>query len=894
MRFNLRSRLALVVLVGVAVMASSRPAHAQLNSSEEERLQILSDPDALKKTAEKDKSRAPFEFFRSQVTPFDVLPMVKPHQWSTVILEVRSNLGDYEGVLQSLPVKLEGMPQEMIYAREARLVKEQRSRLAVQMLIPRVPREKELPVELLQPGAIRFDEVWQVPIRLLPPHQMLVVVLSKESSSQYVGWSRLPALVPGGTDREDPMSLDLQRYYRLVLPEEPDKPFLSPHPLTWAPISHILWDGLPPDTLLVAHQQAMLDWLHWGGQIVIMGGAGPTFSIFRDSFLGPYLPGEPTGESKSVGDAELRPLAETYPPPARLHSVGEQEQPVAPPRFDVEALGGRPYRPPVPIRTLPSRPLIVAGVKPLPGSSTIPLGEGSPHLLAVERRVGRGRVTMLTINPNDPSLTAWPGLDTLIRRVVLRRPEEAPPRAMELDPSGNPQPPGPALEAPDLTWYRITSRDAKGLTVASRPRPQPERGPPTPAGGRYQPKTAPSATPAAGGGTFTSEAEDAVSRRVGVAEWRDTSALPRLSRELLEKASGITVPGKPFVLKVILAYMIAVVPLNWLLCRGLFRRREWAWLIVPLLALGFAVGVERVAAYDMGYDSACDEIDLLEVQAGYPRAHLTRFASLYTTGRARYSISFPDDPTALALPFDNERSIGGEEVTTAVWQSYPVAALRSMAVQPRSLSMFRAEQIVGLSGTIRLEDGEGRRTIRNDSDLELRDAVLVDYPAPGRRNERALGTIPPGGSVDLGEEPASPAALPAPGFDGPAPGPFLEELRKNREERPENEGELRLVAWVPRPVVGQTFEPALDRHRGMTAVLVHLRYGNPPSPDGPRYNLLAAPSGRAERPAADGTATAVMPSSTAMPEFMDPGVRAQLLAPGPAVAAPRSKGRGPR
>ncbi len=36
-------------------------------------------------------------------------------------------------------------------------------------------------------------------------------------------------------------------------------------------------------------------------------------------------------------------------------------------------------------------------------------------------------------------------------------------------------------------------------------------------------------------------------------------------------------------------------------------------------------------------------------------------------------------------------------------------------------------------------------------------------------------------------------------------------------------------------------EPAIDRKRGFTAVLVHLRSGPPPSPDGKRYNLLAAP-----------------------------------------------------
>ncbi|MGA7497679.1 MAG: hypothetical protein WBX00_13220, partial [Isosphaeraceae bacterium] len=277
----------------------------------------------------------------------------------------------------------------------------------------------------------------------------------------------------------------------------------------------------------------------------------------------------------------------------------------------------------------------------------------------------------------------------------------------------------------------------------------------------------------------------------------------------------------------------------------LLNRREWAWIVVPLLALGFAVGVERVAAYDMGYDSACDEIDLLEVQGAYRRAHLSRFAALYTTGRAKYAIAYPNEPTAVALPFNNERAIGGEDVTTAVWQSYPVPALQNFSVQPRSLAMFRGEQMLGLSGPIVLEEDQARRTVVNRSELELRDAVLVDFPGGGQRQETYLGTIAAGASVELGEKQPGPVPDRVEGHDGPDPAPLLAELRRNWEDRPENSGELRLVAWIPQPIGGQTFEPALDRHRGMTALLVHLRYGNPPSPEGPHYNVRAASEAKA-------------------------------------------------
>src|SRR5262249_53768774 len=153
---------------------------------------------------------------------------------------------------------------------------------------------------------------------------------------------------------------------------------------------------------------------------------------------------------------------------------------------------------------------------------------------------------------------------------------------------------------------------------------------------------------------------------------------------------------------------------------------------VPVVALGFAIAVQRGAAYDMGFDSATDEIDLLEVQGGYHRAHLTRFASIYTSGRGNYTISYPNNTTTLALPLDIGHSIRGEDVTTSVWQSSPVPALSNFTVQPRSLSLFRAEEMATMAGTIRLEgDGAAQRVV-NGSELELRDAILVDIVGPDR------------------------------------------------------------------------------------------------------------------------------------------------------------------
>ena len=156
-------------------------------------------------------------------------------------------------------------------------------------------------------------------------------------------------------------------------------------------------------------------------------------------------------------------------------------------------------------------------------------------------------------------------------------------------------------------------------------------------------------------------------------------------------------------------------------------------MVVPLVALGFAIGVQRGAAYDMGFDSACDEIDLLEVQGDYPRGHLSRFASIYTTGRGNYTISYPEQqhragPAAGQRPVDPRR--GRDDIDLAVGAG--ARRCSDLPVQPRSLSLFRAEEMATLAGAIRLEgDGAGRRVV-NGSELELRDATLIDITGPDR------------------------------------------------------------------------------------------------------------------------------------------------------------------
>ena len=683
------------------------------------------------------------------------------------------------------------MPHEVSFRREARLIKEQQGKLGLQVMLPSY--QKELTLELGRPDAIRPDGVTPALLRKLEPHQLIVPVLG-ENAQTYTPFSRFQALVPASADRE-PTAIEKQRYYRLVQALDPEKLLpLSPHPLTWTTTSHVIWDGNDPESLSFGQQRAMIDWLHWGGQLIIVAGAGPSLAPLQDSFLAPYLPATPSGDDALLSADDLEVLSQSHPAP----NWPEEGDAGPIPRF----LGDGPdHR----IRPIADKGLFLTGLEPMPGSTVLPLGDPKGHRLGVEWRVGRGRVLILGVKLTDPVMLSWPGLDTFVRRVVLRRPQESQ-QGLRFA----------VLGAPALTWVRYTARD-----LGTKPTVRLDD----------IPKEA---------------AYDLPIPSDPAAAWLDNTTMPTQSRRALQEASGITIPGSEFVLRIILAYGLALVPVNWLVCRYLLRRRELAWVVTPLLALGFAVAVERGAAYDLGFDSACDEIDLLEVQGDYSRAHLSRFAALYSTGRGSFTIAYPSDPTALSLPMNMANNLKGGDTLRSSWQTYPEPALTDFPVQPRALAMFRTEQMVNMPAGITLDRSGATPQLVNGTDLELRDAVVVDV---AREVQYRLGKIPPGATVPLGSpvalkeeketdaesspktraKPLASRARTADEFIDKTP--FLDALRDANWNGPEDRAEWRLVAWTPKPHPGQELRPTVDRHRGFRLVVAHLDYGPTPSFD---------------------------------------------------------------
>ncbi len=153
----------------------------------------------------------------------------------------------------------------------------------------------------------------------------------------------------------------------------------------WTSIAYLLWDDSDPGLWDAEQRQALIDWLHWGGQIIV---SGPDALLqLSNSFLGPYLPAT-VKEARSFDAHDLEELS--WCDWKHVPSVG----PVA--------------------------------SKPWPGAVL----KIDPHAeyvrytgdLLVERQVGRGRIVVSAFRLTGQELTGWNGFDCMFNACLLRRP----------------------------------------------------------------------------------------------------------------------------------------------------------------------------------------------------------------------------------------------------------------------------------------------------------------------------------------------------------------------------------------------------------------------------------------------------------------------------------------
>lgn len=878
-----------------------------------------------KKTKGKQKDLPNFEVNKLVTFPHDpedTQNHVKPGHWVTLSQHARANHSDYRGELElttvdkdSEPFDVDRTPYQVVSSRPANLVKGQSRFFEMTAYVPTAARadiqrggRKKVYFQSRLLAARSGSPLVDSPregTNEMKEYENYLLVLARDPRTylflKTIDSTRLP------TNDFDVQALT---HYRVILPKVEDRVPLPENPLTWTTIAYIIWDEVNPKLLSPDQERALLDWLHWGGQLILSG--PDTLDLLKGSFLEPYLAAR-SGETNELDEASFRELNEFW-------SLADKKQ--------------DPRR----IKFVPGQPVIGSKWQRHEEARDVP-GTGG---LVVERRLGAGRVVQTSFSLDDRPLLQWKSYDGFFNGAILRRPardfeplkeiengEAKPLWVMPDDPFGPDSqvadgrvmkfaPTEPRVNSTLRYFsrdigYRNTSversvkLDLDKLTSAAGTGEAPlvPRNPATanssPAtaesnaeeadrsrtsrdddadDGLLQPAAALAARPDARDARFGGYSASNLS---GVAGWNDFSGAAHDVRLAIQEAAGIKIPSGQFVLKMIGIYLVVLVPLNWLVF-WLMGKVEWAWVATPVIAIVGAVTVIQQAQLDIGFLRSRRELAILEAQGDYDRAHLTRYSLLYTYLGTAYDAALAD-PNALAQPFaKNPTYVRGVYDRPRIVQFRRDAelSLRNFFVPSYSSEMVHIEQMLPLGGAFRLEgDGPDDWELHNGTSLTLHGAGVVYCPEdgpPGQVRMAWIGDVKPGIRTPLrfvGERTQwDQERLFAQWDESPITGPAS--TRQQGELRLTGlmtlasqklllfPGDARLVGWTDEELAGVEFSPTAAQTTTRTVVLAHLRRGKLPTVlrDLNVRTDFKSPTATEDEPMPDPNAKVELPSAT--------------------------------
>jgi hypothetical protein len=796
---------------------------------------------------------------------------VKPGHWVQAWVGMKTNNFDFPGRLRNHPVDARDRPLDIERTnyrlsafRAAILPKGQAKQIDTLFFLPR--RESRLQgaynlkCELLSARGGGIQHVGSRTGSTLEQHEYFFLVLASNNSS-YIYLNNLRSMVVTEDKLADGGEL---RHYRVVMPKIDRRVPLPGSLPAWTMIAFLLWDDIDPALLTQEQRTALVDWLHWGGQLIV---SGPnTLDKLKGSFLAPYLPAQ-AGAARKLQQADVQELSDYW-------SLGSVKNPA-------EART---------ITILPDKPMLGVELKMHPQAQYVPFTGN----LVAERRVGAGRIAVTSFPLTDLRIRYWKNFDGFLNSVLLRRPgrrfdsNELATLKMEW---ADEKIKDFVRDARMTTTLRIFSRDVGYLAgetlprAAEEPPPQTQSESPNVRYGPFGPMYDQQEKPAPYTSLIHPEIDDwhltgyHAQPSSGVGGWNDFSGASDAARKLLDESAKIEIPRADFVLKVLVVYLVVLVPLNWLVF-WMLGRVEWSWAAAPVIAVVGAVCVIRLAQLNIGFVRSRTEIAVLEVQGDYQRAHVTRYTTLYTSLSTGYDVAF-EDPSAVSLPFvvkeDFERN-PNQWAQQVEFHRDRETILSGIQVNSNSTEKVHSEHMLPLKGPISLvgDDTAGWR-LKNATQLTLRDvgvirrqksssvAFDVAYVAEVQPQTTVSLSFVPGVKPEPeAEQPQRQARQPAetrasaalPVEHEPYWSPKVPQWSKSvvmskKAAATEEEkgmvrlhrlvdlavrrlrlqpGEVRLVAWTSDELPGIRISPRPAQNTTQTLVLAHLARGPLPSP----------------------------------------------------------------
>ena len=530
--------------------------------------------------------------------------------------------------------------------------------------------------------------------------------------------------------------------FYLIVPSIPDDPVPLPrNALNWTTIAYLVWDDYDPDQLQAEHQQAILDWIHYGGQLIVSG--PDSLDKLQNSFLAEYLPAQ-FERSRNLTSADIEELNKNWTVELKRNPAEERK-----------------------LKISDSVPLLGVDFKPHEDARFVD-GTGG---IAIERKLGRGRIVMTAFSLNAPSIQKWRSFKSFFNGALLRKPARNFGRTR--DGSDNvsfewADDPTSIFDPLVGSTLRFLSRDlSRSGTKESVSSNSGVRGTDDPrsnlgwAYGNVQENPHLKIKKAKNSGLnrnldnhrYYGGFQDA--SQAGVAGWNDQSGVSEAARNTLRLAAGIKPPSSGFVLKMLAAYLLVLVPLNWLVFR-VIGRVEYAWIAAPLIAIAGAFLVIKFASLDIGFVRSNTQIGVLEIQADYPRAHLAEYSALYTSLSTRYSAEL-DNLTAQSLPFaieDDPANFQPKESLSEVQLRRTIKnRLEGFQIQSNTTGLVHTEYLFDLAGIVSFvsptKNEPQSGLVTNSTKIDIFNAGVIGRTEKGDYRVAWIGELPAGGETEL-------------------------------------------------------------------------------------------------------------------------------------------------
>ena len=211
---------------------------------------------------------------------------------------------------------------------------------------------------------------------------------------------------------------------------------------------------------------------------------------------------------------------------------------------------------------------------------------------------------------------------------------------------------------------------------------------------------------------------------------------------------NLNLPPVSLICGFVIAYMAIIGPVNYLIVRRL-KRRELAWITVPLLAVGFTLAAFAAGTLLRGTEPALSRLALVQIWPDAPQAQVTGIVGVYAPQRATYEITATHG-LLLHPPFDDRPysakdtshwTVSDDGATQYVRAEMDVSEIKTLSAEG---AIVAPDFAVNTQIIVDENGARAEGTVTNHSELTLQDAVLL---APGQAV--TVGTVPPNASVPI-------------------------------------------------------------------------------------------------------------------------------------------------